>query len=50
MDVITGRPGRAPGVKFKDADLVGIPFRVRSARGLPKVLWRSFTLDTRNTM
>ena len=42
FDVLLDDRDERPGVKFKDADLVGIPFRVTVGKRLPKALSRSF--------
>jgi len=42
FDVLLDDRDERPGVKFKDADLVGIPFRITSGRRLPKIGSRSF--------
>lgn len=42
FDVLLDDRDERPGVKFKDADLVGIPFRVTVGKRLPKVLWKWF--------
>lgn len=36
MEVLLDDRDQRPGVKFKDADLIGIPLKLSSARNLPK--------------
>jgi len=42
------RPRRAPGVKFKDADLIGVPFRVTVGRKLAGGMWNWWTARSAN--